>query len=346
MENNIAKLDSKNVFASIAHFPNQCENAWKQESYVSRDISIKNILIIGMGGSALGAYILDSLHILNVPMVISHEYSIPSWVDKSTLVFAISYSGTTEETISATEEAFVKGAYVVGITTDGDNPLRKILDGKKAPICTINKSDNPCGQPRYAVGSMMMKILKVCIAQNLCSLNEGDVTKAIKELTEWQKSFVSSNHIEQIYDEVKDLENKMPVLIHGEHLTNLGRFVRNQIHETGKAFAVTHDIPELNHHLMEGLEYPLDNVKNVRVLFFESNLYGDRIKKRFKITKDVLSKQNIIYKSINIDGETPFAQILIGMLRGQYMAFGLALIHEKDPSETMWVRYFKEQLNQ
>lgn len=342
MENNIKKFDSKNVLGSISYFPKQCANAWEKESYSSKDTPIKNILVLGMGGSALGAYALDSLRILTVPMIISHEYTIPPWVNKETLVLAISYSGTTEETLSATEKALAQNAYVVGITAGGT--LEKILKEAGSPVCIINREDNPCDQPRYAVGAMMMNMLKVFTAHNLCTINKSDIQKSLEELEVWQKDFIDSNKIEEIYEETKELENKMPVLIHAEHLANLGHFVRNQIHETGKAFAVIHEIPELNHHLMEGLAYPLDNQKNLRVLFFESNLYSDKIKKRFEVTKDVLTKQNISYKSISIDGTTQLSQALIGMLRGQYVAFSLALIHEKDPSEIPWVNYFKKQL--
>jgi glucose/mannose-6-phosphate isomerase len=342
MEDNIAKLDSRNVRDTISYFPKQCLHAWEQNNYSPRDIPLKNILVIGMGGSALGPYILDSLRILKVPLVMSHEYTIPPWVGKETLVFAISYSGTTEETLSATEQALSIGAYVVGITAG--NTLEKILKEKNAPVCTINTNDNPCGQPRYAAGSMMMHMLKVCIAEGLCTLSASGVESALEELTTWQEKFTDSKDIEKIYEEAKDLENKMPMLIHSEHLANVGRFIRNQMHETAKVLAITHDIPELNHHLMEGLEYPLDNMKNLRVLFFESNLYSERIGKRFAITKEVLRGQGISYKSIVIEGKTPLSQVLIGMLRGMYLAFALALLHEKDPSEVKWVNYFKQQL--
>jgi glucose/mannose-6-phosphate isomerase len=343
MEDNIKKLDGKGTLGSITNFPNQCKNAWEQTDYTPRDIQIKNILVIGMGGSALGAHIVESLGVLKVPMTISHEYTIPPWVSEETLVFAISYSGTTEETLNATREALSRNAHVVGITTG--NTLEKILKEKGASVCIINRNDNPCDQPRYAVGSMMMIMLKVCSSYNLLQLSENEVSGAIEELGMWQKTFDESNGIEQVYEETKDLENKMPILIHSEHLANLGRFVRNQIHETGKALAIAHEIPELNHHLMEGLAHPTDNVENIRVLFFESNLYSDKIKKRFSVTKDVLDKQHIVHRSIIIAGGSPLAQALIGMLRGMYMAFSLALVHKRDPSDILWVNYFKEQIS-
>lgn len=342
MENNIKTFDKNNVLGSISKFGNQCNNAWEKTICNKSDRNIKNILVIGMGGSALGAHIIESLNIMRVPFYVSHEYTIPMWVNQDTLVLAVSYSGGTEETLGATREAIAKNAYVVGITAGG--VLERILKENNSQVCTIDRNDNPCGQPRYAVGSMMIIILKICLGERLINLDSKNIEDAVQELEDWHSKLLKSNGLEALYENTKTLENKMPLFIYSEHLTNVGRFVRNQIHETGKAFAVTHEIPELNHHLMEGLTFPKSNTENVRVLFFESELYGERNKKRFAITKDVLSKQNISYKSIKVEGESKLSQALITMSLGMYIAYFLALIHQKNPSVVPWVNYFKESL--
>lgn len=342
MENNIQTFDKDNVLGSISKFGDQCKNAWEKVIYNKTDRSIKNILVIGMGGSALGAHIIESLGVVNVPFYVSHEYRIPPWVNENTLVFSVSYSGGTEETLEATKKAIERSAYIVGITAGG--ALEKILKENNSQVCIIDRNDNPCGQPRYAVGSMMMIILRVCLSEGLISLNEENIQDAVGELEVWHSRLLESNGLEALYEDTKNLENKMPLLIYSEHLTNVGRFVRNQIHETGKALAITHEIPELNHHLMEGLTYPLSNKDTIRAIFFESELYGERNKKRFAITKDVLSKQSISYQSIKVEGKSKLSQALIAMSLGMYIAYFLALIHKKNPSVVPWVNYFKENL--
>lgn len=332
----IKKFDSKNVLGSVELFPKQCELAWNAGSENKKQHEVKNILVCGMGGSALGAYILQSLNIFTVPINMSHDYNIPAWVGEGTLVLAMSYSGGTEETLSATQKAIDAGAEVVVITVGGE--LKNIAEKNNLEIHLIDVSANPCGQPRFGVGSMMMEILKVCIDHNICNLKKEEVESALTELSNYKINF------ESVWAEAEKLKNKMPVLIFSEHLTNLGRFTRNQIHETAKELALFHEIPELNHHLMEGLTYPDTNIEKLYFVFFESSLYSAKIMKRIAVTKDVLGKQGIQYMSVKMEGQTPLSQALIGMLHAMYIAYSLSLIHEKDPSDIPWVNYFKEQL--
>lgn len=345
-KDDIKKYDPKDVLGSITLFPKQCKNAWEEAKYnggIKDDaeiIKIKNILVIGMGGSALGAHIIESLNILSVPITIVHDYGIPKWVNGETLVLAMSYSGSTEETLAGAEEALEVGATVVGVTTGGR--LAELLKEKNSEVCIVNTKDNPCGQPRFGVGSMMLAMLKVFSAHDLCTLPPQEIVHAVEELENWQKN--NPNILDEIYAGADKIKNNILILVYAEHLTNLGRFARNQIHETSKTLALAHEVPELNHHLMEGLSFPEENKKLLHFIFAESNLYTKKINKRFDITKEVLDKQGIAHSAILIDGETPLTQSLIAMLRSMYFAFALCIIHQKDPSEIPWVNYFKEQL--
>ena len=271
-----------------------------------------------------------------------HDYNIPEWVSGDTLVLVISYSGTTEETLSSAKFAIKKGASVTGITTGGE--LEKILREKNLPVAIINASDNPCGQPRFGVGQMMFAMLKVLSAKNLLTINESEMELALSEVDSWQADLKKDNGFLKLYGAANEMKNKMPVFVLAEHLAGTGRFIRNQFHETAKTFGSCYDIPELNHHLMESLSYPEENKKIIEFVFFESDLCSDKTKKRIAVTKDVLSKQGIGSRSFHIGGATKLGQSLIAMMHGMYLAFSLALIHEKDPSEIPWVNYFKEQL--
>ena len=339
--NDIKKYDTKNVFGSIDLFYKQCRDSWNNTNYTPNNIKVNKILIIGMGGSALGAHIIESLNILTVPITVCHDYHIPQWVNDETLVVAVSYSGGTEETLSATVEAIDSGTTVVGITAGGK--LAEMLNEKPIPVCLIDTKNNPCGQPRFGVGAMMMCLLKIFFAHNLCTLSKKQIENSINELSEWRNG-KSKIALAEIYERVKLLKDTIIVLVYAEHLANVGRFVRNQIHETAKTLALAHEIPELNHHLMEGLEFPEENKKLLQFIFLESDLYSDKIKERYAITKDVLEKQGIKYYGAKIDGETLLAQALIAMLRGMYFAYALSFVHQKDPSEIPWVNYFKEEM--
>src|SRR5581483_7220802 len=114
----IAKLDQGNILSSIEHLPEQIEQAWGEikeieipESYGN----VKNIVVSGMGGSALGARTVKHMHFkhLRVPVVIVNGYFLPNFVNEDTLVILSSYSGSTEETISTAHEAIKKNAKII-----------------------------------------------------------------------------------------------------------------------------------------------------------------------------------------------------------------------------------------
>ena len=341
LKNDIKKYDSKNVLASVELFYAQCKKSWDTTIYKNDKNEISNILVIGMGGSALGAQIIQSLNILKVPMHISNEYTIPEWVNKNTLVLAMSYSGSTEETVEALNYALTKKANVIGITTGGK--LAEILKKKKLPLCLIDKTDNPCGQPRFAVGSMMMIMLRIFIHHKLCRLNTKDISSALSELE--SEKVLNDKSLEKKYNQISKLKDKILVLVYAEHLSNVGLFARNQIHETSKTFAVTHNIPELNHHLMEGLSYPASNKNILHFIFTESTLYSDKIQKRISVTKEVLKKQKIKSSVVEARGGSHLSEVLIQILDSMYFAYLLGITNKKDPSDIRWVDYFKAQLS-
>ena len=116
----IEELDKSNMIGSIEQFGDQVQDVWEQAQKVHFDDSYKNVnkvVVAGMGGSALGAHVIKSVfkNQLKVPVEICNDYTLPNYVDEKTLVIASSYSGTTEETISAFEDGIKKGAKITGI---------------------------------------------------------------------------------------------------------------------------------------------------------------------------------------------------------------------------------------
>src|SRR3989344_3332021 len=136
----------KLIADSIRAYPLQFKQAWIEVNslYIPDDYKeIDNVILCGMGGSALGARIIDSLiqDRLRIPFEIYTEYYVPNYVNEKSLVIASSYSGTTEETINATYEALNRGAKVFGITTGGK--LAEVLKENNIPGYIFNPINNP-----------------------------------------------------------------------------------------------------------------------------------------------------------------------------------------------------------
>ena len=129
-----------------------------------------------------------------------------------------------------------------------------------------------------------------------------------------------------------------------EFLRGFGNGFANQINETAKMLSDPRFIPELNHHFMEGLKRPDTLHQNGIFVCILSELYSDVTKKRFKITKEVVEKQQVKTLEIPLTGPSKLAQVLEGYTLSGYTTFYMAMRYNTDPVAIPWVDYFKTQL--
>ena len=143
-------IDSANMLKVIEDFPHQCQTALELAKGITVSGKVDKIIIAGMGGSAVGGDLLRLyMHDSRIPVMTIRDYKLPNFVDENTLVFAVSYSGNTEETLSAFEDAAKKKAKIVAVTSGGQ------LAEKAKKVIKI-----PSGlQPRAALGYLFFPVL-------------------------------------------------------------------------------------------------------------------------------------------------------------------------------------------
>lgn len=339
----IKKLDPKDVYGSTGMFADQAQQIL--DEYYDVDFygpnegykDIKNIVFCGMGGSAYGAYILQSLYIetIKVPVTIVSDYTLPGFVDENSLIFVSSYSGSTEEVLACATAAKAKGLKITGYSSGGK--LGEFLKSGY-PGFTFNPKFNPSGQPRLATGYMITSALVLLNSLGVISLSKEEIQKAIQE--------VRDNHEDikaKAQEIAKKLEGYLPVIFAAQHLVGNAHIMRNQINETSKSFSAFEDIPELNHHLMEGLKYPAD--KKLMAIILKSEFYSEKHKKRVELTRDVVTKNDISVLEYEAKGNSKLSQALQVLAFGGYLSLYLGLIYGEDPSLIPWVDYFKNQLS-
>ncbi len=326
-------LDPKDVEGSTGLLGKQCRQIWEQSKEINFPDDFKNcqnIVISGMGGSAYGGYVINALFKdgLKVPLVSNNDYHLPAFADERTLVILSSYSGTTEEVLSAGEEAKQKGCKIVGISSGkglGDISLQ------------FDPKFNPSGQPRLGTGYMVLGTIGLLNRLGVISVSDGEVNQAIEELEENQENIKT-----KATELSKKIQGFIPVLISAEFLSGNSHILRNQFNETAKSFSAFSLLPELNHHLMEGLKNPED--KKLIFLFLSSSLYSDKLKKRVELTKEVVSKNGISFEEYMSSGSSKLSQMLNTLSFGGYVTLYLAFLYKQDPSLIPWVDYFKQQL--
>lgn len=335
----IAKLDKLNAYSSVASVAQQCRQAWEetQELYFPDDHkNIKNIVLCGMGGSAYAALIIKALfsNTLKVSFELVNGYELPAYVDENTLVLLSSYSGSTEEVLNCANEALRRGSKITGVANG--SKLENFLKENNLTGYIFDAKFNPAGQPRLGQGYMIFGHIGILAKIGLVGVNE--IAESINFLDKNNKAIE-----ENAKKLVKDFIEKIPVVVASSHLSGNAHILRNQINENSKNFATYSLIPELNHHLMEGLANPKERI--LKFLFLNSNLYSSVIKKRFDLTKDVVEKNHIETVSLEIEGQNAIEQMLYALAYGGYFTFYLAIAYGLDPSPIPWVDYFKDQLS-
>jgi glucose/mannose-6-phosphate isomerase len=320
-------------------------NQWIDAKKISEKISLKkikninSIVIAGMGGSAIGGDIFKACYEdeLKMQIIVNREYLLPSWVNKNTLVFAISYSGNTEETLSAYEDAKQKNAKIICITSGGK--LEEVASKDKIECVKIPTNYPPRSALGYLFIPIVMSVSKIGLLKNQNkNINETGVfiEKLIKE-------YSSSNTIKEIAEKMY----KKPILIcAGKFLKPAAYRFKTQINENAKAIAYTVSLPEMNHNEIVGWAEPLKKkLKYWVVALLMDKEDHDRVKLRFEITKKIFNKitNNII--EIHSKGESKLARIFSVILLGDFVSVYLANLYQIDPRPVKIIDFLKQELS-
>lgn len=339
------------VVESLDNLKNQLQQSFSEIQRIDFPFDykkVKNIVFCGMGGSRFPALIVKELFKteINLPIIINDDYLLPNFIDKNSLVILSSYSGTTEEVIENYKQALEKKAKIIGITTGGETA--KTLQEKKFPLYIFNPIYNPSGQPRIGFGYSVGSFLGLLIKLNFLKIKKEIIFNSLQKMSQLIKNLkleipTENNPAKKL---AVDLYQKYPYFVVAEFLTGWGNAISNQTNETAKTIATYRVIPELNHHLMEGLKNP-STIKNLLIfVFFFSNLYSTSIKKRFFITKEVVEKNKIKTLWVEIQGKNKIEQTFYAMALGSYLSMYLSVLYKEDPSIIPYVDYFKKRLKE
>lgn len=346
----IKKLDSQNALGSIQHLPDQANQAWDElkDLQVPVDyLQVKNLVVAGMGSSSYGGRIINSVSPdkLRIPLTIVNDYTLPKFVDQKTLVLLSSFSGTTEEILTVGYKAKERGAKILGICSGGS--LSDFLKTNSYPGYVFAPKFNPSNQPRLGQGYMIIGQMMLLRAAGVVEFEKEQIESIISQFRNNNQLYgteinLESNQAKQV---AEFFQNALPILISGGFLEGSCYAVRNPINENSKNMAFYFVLPELNHHLLEGLKYPESNKNNLRFLLVDSEFYSAEIKKRFELTKGVIEKNSLDTFTFKLHGQDKLTQAFELVHFGNWVSFYLAILNNVDPSPIPWVDYFKEQLS-
>lgn len=303
---------------------------------------VYNVVVAGMGGSALAALLVKSWlkSELVEPLEIVRTYDLPAYVDHDTLVIISSYSGNTEETVSCLEQAKKMGAQIVVIASGG-----QLID--QANANQIAHVILPVGfQPRMAMIYTLCSIVEVLAHFNIVS---GDKLDEIASKSDWLKSESDKwiGNVPTYNNYAKQLAlqavGKTAVFFSGTFSFPVAYKWKTCFNETAKNLAFLCEFPEFNHNEILGwTSHPVE--KPFAVFDIVSNLEHPQILKRFEISDRLLSGQRPKSTVIHLAGESAIEQLLWGSILADFVSIYIAILNGVSPMSVQLIEKLKEEL--
>lgn len=318
----------------------------RHEFTLSGKVTFKNIYNVvygAMGGSALAALLVKTWPALAEPFEIVRDYDVPPYVDGDTLFIAASYSGNTEETLSALSQAEARGAQIAIIA--GGGKLQEIAEAKQYPFIQLPKA----AQPRYAVLYNFQALLAVLEQAGLVKAEEvrPALEKAAMFIDESVQAWLptvpeASNPAKQL---AKELMGKSVVVYGGPKMFPAAYKWKISVNENAKQVAWVNQIPEFNHNEFIGWsQQPTD--KPYAVVDLRSPLEHTRVQKRFEVTARLLSGMRPEPHVVQAQGENELEQLLWTVVYGDFVTLYLALLNGVNPAPVELVEKFKKALDE
>lgn len=285
---------------------------------------IRNIIIAGMGGSAIPAQIIKDAFSLKIPLEISRGYSLPPWADKKTLVICVSYSGNTKETISQFNEAIKRRCRIVTVTSNGK--LEKKAKMLKLPIIKIPQGFLPRESLPFLIAALIRILKGIDATKEKLKFSFSSLAKENLKNTEKEAKKVA-----------KSIKKTFPIIC-SQYLSASFRW-ESQLSENAKHLSESKTLPELAHNEIESWR---EINKNYSLVFLEDKKNNKEITELIKKIKKII-KNNTNLIEIKAKGKTKLERILYLVVFGDFVSYFLAKEKRISPENTDLIKALKKQ---
>jgi glucose/mannose-6-phosphate isomerase len=322
-------IDKERMIDVLRSFPNMI----KQASELGDDVTfprefVQDIAVLGMGGSGFTGDLLKT-YLEDTPIHINvvKDYTLPSFIDRKSVVFAISYSGNTEETISGYRAAVRRNCKLVSISSGGK--LQELAKMHNKPHIIIPKGI----QPRLSVPFLFVPLLNVLSYSGIIDVQEKKIEKLSANL---------KNSTDKIESKAKELAGKLkgriPLIYSSQRMFAVAEKWKTDINENAKTHAFYNVFPEFNHNEICGYENPrLDS----HTVIISDKGDHERIRKRIQIFKKMIKSPTT---EIALAGDEFLTRLISGVLMGMYVSYYLALEYNINPTPVKTIEVLKKEL--
>lgn len=326
------------MFNLIREFPGQILKALVigEDAAISTTFSgpIKNVAIVGLGGSGIGGDLLAELlrDSIGVPITVTKGYFLPAFVDSSTLLILSSYSGNTEEVLSCANEAISKGLKPICVTSGGK--LDRFALEHKLDVIHI-----PDGMPpRACLGFSSIQLFFILHRFGL-------ISNSFKEALKRVAAFLAKEQEKMIEDSeflAGKLVEKVVIIYTEDKYESVALRLKQQLNENSKMFSWYNVIPEMNHNEIVGWK---QQHPNLAVLILRSSDEFHRNSERILFKKDVVSSLSENVYEIEAKGADAYEKHFYLIHFGDWLSYHLAMLHGYDPDEVYVIDRLKNHLS-
>ena len=337
-------VDKSRMLDTVAGFPEQIKEAVSIAKKLDLNVEVDKILICGMGGSAISGDIIQGWlkDKIRVPLFVNRDYTVPRWVDNRTFSIFLSYSGNTEETLSALEDARAKGAKCLGISSGG--VLKERCEQYSYPYLQI-----PSGfQPRAATAYLLFPTI---VLLNSAGMIPYDVSNELNETINVAEDVRNRNKKEASESEsqakqiARTIYGTIPNIYGWNYYAPIAKRWRTQLNENSKVIARDDAVSECNHNDIVGWSFnPEVSKKSSCVLLRDKEHEPKQVSKRFEFMKKLFNNVAANTVEVNAIGETLLARMISLMYIGDFVSIYLALLRKVDPTPVDIITELKTEL--
>ncbi len=308
---------------------------------------IRNVVILGMGGSALSGEILRDwlLDFSKVPIELCRDYHLPYYINEDTLAIAVSYSGNTEETISAFVEALERKCVIAAVSSGG--VLEEFCNLTETPMIKVPR-ENPQFQPRCATPYLLPSMAAILNKLGVIPFRTNEFEETIEALREaWSIIRPECPAIDNPSKKIAlEIFGSIPVIYGFRQYKSIALAIKTAINENGKVLSKYESFPELNHNEVVGLEGYKEYLGKFSTVLIREHDEPDEIRVRIEATKKLISNKN--WKIIEIYGEgtSRLAKMLYVKHVADMASVYLAILNGMDPTVTQSIDVIKKELKE
>tara|TARA_R110002050_G_scaffold6740_2_gene27198 strand:- start:6335 stop:7324 length:990 start_codon:yes stop_codon:yes gene_type:complete len=324
----------KELIASFSqHLQNAIESI-KNTPLKTSDRAVHNVLIMGLGGSGIGGSVMAELVADQspIPILVNKNYDIPSFVNEHTLVIACSYSGNTEETLSAVAQAQVKGAMFACISAGGQ--LKEIAERNGYNLLSMEGGNPPRSMFAYAF-AYLLRYMEAYGLANYKVIEELEASIKLLNDTE-------ANSLKEAEDFAHKIKNTIPQIIANNGSLAVAARFRQQLNENAKMLCWEAEVPEMNHNELVGWE---GGDSRFSAVFIRNTTDNARNQKRMDIIKGIIGEKTEHVYEMWSKGDSPVQRALYLVHLGDWISYFLSEINQVDIMDIKSIDLLKSELS-